>query len=61
MTTGLSKEYIVNDDDRTYSYVGTEEYIAPEIIKESKEGHSKAVDWWSLGVLAFELTTGMLI
>uniref|UniRef100_A0A8C4MLY8 non-specific serine/threonine protein kinase n=1 Tax=Equus asinus asinus TaxID=83772 RepID=A0A8C4MLY8_EQUAS len=39
---------------RTFSFCGTIEYMAPEIIR-SKSGHGKAVDWWSLGILLFEL------
>ena len=41
----------------THSYCGTVEYMAPEIISGGDSGHDKAVDWWSLGVLIFELLT----
>ncbi|XP_027911055.1 phototropin-1-like isoform X1 [Vigna unguiculata] len=38
------------------SFVGTEEYIAPEIITGS--GHTSAVDWWALGILLYEMFFG---
>ncbi|KAK5815639.1 Pkinase-domain-containing protein [Linnemannia elongata] len=38
---------------RTNSFVGTEEYIAPEVIKGN--GHTSAVDWWTLGILIYEM------
>uniref|UniRef100_A0A669D5L2 non-specific serine/threonine protein kinase n=1 Tax=Oreochromis niloticus TaxID=8128 RepID=A0A669D5L2_ORENI len=53
---GLSKEFL-EEDGRTYSFCGTIEYMAPEIIR-GKSGHGKSVDWWSLGILMFELLTG---
>ncbi|KAL7415542.1 kinase-like domain-containing protein [Mrakia frigida] len=40
-------------DFRTNSFVGTEEYIAPEVIKGT--GHTSAVDWWTLGILVYEM------
>lgn len=57
---GLSKEMWA-EDDRTDSYVGTVDYMAPELVTGSSElgGYTKAVDWWSFGVLLFELKCGM--
>ncbi|XP_028838426.1 ribosomal protein S6 kinase alpha-4 isoform X1 [Denticeps clupeoides] len=54
---GLSKEFLDEEKERTYSFCGTIEYMAPEIIR-GKSGHGKSVDWWSLGILMFELLTG---
>lgn len=43
-------------DARSNSFVGTHEYLAPEIIKG--EGHGNAVDWWTFGIFLYELLFG---
>jgi protein-serine/threonine kinase len=53
---GLSKEGI-EDNVSAKTLCGTPEYLAPEILR--KEGHGKAVDWYSFGALIYEMLTGL--
>ncbi|KAI5737364.1 hypothetical protein M8J76_012789 [Diaphorina citri] len=56
---GLSKEFLPHEkDQRAYSFCGTIEYMAPEVVRCGSTGHDIAVDWWSVGVLTYELLTG---
>ena len=52
---GLSKENFEND--KAYSFCGTVEYMAPEVV--NRKGHTFVADWWSFGVLMVGCATAV--
>lgn len=54
--SGSLPELVAEPNTRSMSFVGTHEYLAPEIIKG--EGHGSAVDWWTFGIFVHELLYG---
>ena len=54
----VAKQLLDSTEDRTYTMVGTPLVTAPEVLRGG--GHSRACDWWSFGVLIFELVAARL-
>ena len=52
---GMAK--MLKKNEKATSFCGTPEYLAPEII--TGEGHNRAADWWSFGILIFEMLCGI--
>jgi len=54
---GLAKIGVESSVTGATSFVGTSEYLSPEMVK--RERHGFAVDWWGLGMVLFEMLTGL--
>lgn len=54
---GLSREGVKRSNFGARSFCGSYAYLAPEMVR--KVGHGKTVDWYLLGVILYEMLTGM--
>uniref|UniRef100_A0A671VB33 Ribosomal protein S6 kinase n=2 Tax=Euteleostomi TaxID=117571 RepID=A0A671VB33_SPAAU len=56
--TFIYPQKAIDHEKKAYSFCGTVEYMAPEVV--NRQGHIHSADWWSFGVLMFEMLTGAL-
>lgn len=54
---GLAKECVSDAAEGANSLCGTPEYLSPEVL--DRQGHGTAVDWWNLGMVTYEMLTGL--
>jgi serum/glucocorticoid-regulated kinase 2 len=54
---GLAKEGVMEPSSGAHSLCGTPEYLSPEVL--DRQGHGTAVDWWNLGMVTYEMLTGL--
>lgn len=54
---GLAKEGVHEAAEGANSLCGTPEYLSPEVL--DRQGHGTAVDWWNLGMVTYEMLTGL--
>lgn len=54
---GLAKEGVSEPAEGANSLCGTPEYLSPEVL--NRDGHGTAVDWWNLGMVTYEMLTGL--